>query len=57
MRLLNILINKLKEKTEPNIYQTDHTQTPEIFIHIKEHKNEEAKKYLKHNPSEIFLKG
>jgi|GEM_PF-1073246 len=57
MRFLNILINKLRETTEPNIYQTDHTQTPEIFILIKEHKNEEAKKHLKNNPSEIFLKG
>ncbi|WP_281632078.1 ankyrin repeat domain-containing protein [Flavobacterium luteolum] len=47
----------MRETTEPNIYQTDHTQTPEIFILIKEHKNEEAKKHLKNNPSEIFLKG
>lgn len=57
MRLLNILVNKFRETTEPNMYQTDHTQTPEIFILIKEHKNEEAKKHLKHNSSEIFLKG
>lgn len=40
-----------------NIYQTDHTKTPEIFTLIKEHKNEEAKSYLKQNPSEIALKG
>lgn len=40
-----------------NIYQTDHTKIPEIFTLIKEQKNEEAKKYLKENPSEIFLKG
>lgn len=40
-----------------NIYQTDHTKTPEIFTLIKEHKNEEAKSYLKQNPSDIFLKG
>jgi len=40
-----------------NIYQTDHTKTPEIFTLIKEQKNEDAKKYLEQNPSEIFLKG
>ncbi len=40
-----------------NIYQTDYTKTPEIFLLIKEHKNEDAKEYLKQNPSEIFLKG
>ncbi len=40
-----------------NIYQTDHTKTPEIFTLIKEHKNEEAKRYLQQNPSEIALKG
>jgi ankyrin repeat protein len=57
MRFLNKIANQLRETTEPNIYQTDHTQTPEIFILIQEHKNEEAKKHLKHNPSEIFLKG
>ncbi|TDO72727.1 ankyrin repeat protein [Flavobacterium chryseum] len=57
MRLLNILVNKFRKTTETNIYQNDHTQTPEIFILIREHKNEEAKKHLKHNPSEIFLKG
>ncbi|QGK74762.1 ankyrin repeat domain-containing protein [Flavobacterium sp. SLB02] len=57
MRLLNILVNNFRKTIEPNVYQTDHTQTPEIFILIKEYKNEEAKKHLKHNPSEIFLKG
>ncbi|MFY7733368.1 MAG: ankyrin repeat domain-containing protein [Bacteroidia bacterium] len=40
-----------------NIYQTDHTKTPEIFTLIKEKKNEDAKRYLKENPAEIFLKG
>ena len=40
-----------------NIYQTDHTKTPKIFTLIQEQKNEDAKKYLKENPSEIFLKG
>lgn len=40
-----------------NIYQADHTKTPEIFTLIKENKNEDAKSYLKQNPSEIFLKG
>ncbi len=40
-----------------NIYQTDHTKTPEIFTLIKEQKNDEAKKHLRQNPSEIFLKG
>ncbi len=40
-----------------NIYQTDHTKTPEIFTLIKEQKNEDAKRYLEQNPSEIFLKG
>ena len=40
-----------------NIYQNDHTKTPEIFTLIKEQQNEDAKKYLRQNPSEIFLKG
>lgn len=40
-----------------NIYQTDHTKTPEIFTLIKERRNEDAKRYLEQNPSEIFLKG
>ncbi len=40
-----------------NIYQTDHTKTPEIFTLIKGYKNEEAKRYLQQNPSEIALKG
>ncbi|WP_202703841.1 ankyrin repeat domain-containing protein, partial [Flavobacterium sp. UGB4466] len=40
-----------------NIYQKDHTQTPEIFTLIKEHQNSEAIHYLKKNPEEIHLKG
>jgi len=40
-----------------NIYQKDHTKKPEIFTLIKEKKNEDAIRYLKQNPSEIFLKG
>lgn len=40
-----------------NIYQTDHTKTPEIFTLIKEHKNDAAKRHLQQNPSEIALKG
>ena len=40
-----------------NIYQTDHTKTPEIFTLIKEQKNEDAKRYFEQNPSAIFLKG
>jgi len=40
-----------------NIYQTDHTQKPEIFTLIKEQENEDAKRYLEQNPPDIFLKG
>lgn len=40
-----------------NIYQTDHTKTPTIFTLIKEQMNEDAKKHLELNSSEIFLKG
>jgi ankyrin repeat protein len=40
-----------------NIYQKDHTQRPEIFTLIRAHKNQEAKKHLKFNPDDIFLKG
>nr|WP_228420539.1 ankyrin repeat domain-containing protein [Chryseobacterium arachidis] len=40
-----------------NIYQTDYKKTPEIFTLIKEKKNDDAIRYLKQNPSEIFLKG
>ncbi|UPK67362.1 ankyrin repeat domain-containing protein [Chitinophaga filiformis] len=40
-----------------NIYQQDHSLTPEIFTLIKEHRNEEAKPYLLKNPGEVHLKG
>ena len=40
-----------------NIYQTDHTKTPEIFELIKNHQNSDAIKHLDNHPEEINLKG
>ncbi|WP_331137747.1 ankyrin repeat domain-containing protein [Flavobacterium sp.] len=59
MQFLSRIFNRIKEipNAEMNIYQTDHTQTPEIFTLIKEHKNNEAKNHLNRNPQEIHLKG
>ena len=40
-----------------NIYQRDHTQKPEIFTLIMEHRNEEAIRHFARHPDEINLKG
>lgn len=50
-------MNPISKRRHMNIYQTDHTKTPEIFTLITAHKNEAAKRHLQQNPSEIALKG
>jgi hypothetical protein len=42
---------------EKNIYQTDHTKSPEIFELIKNHQNPDAIRHLENYPEEINLKG
>lgn len=40
-----------------NIYQRDHTQKPELFTLIREHKNEAVRNYLLQHPADVHLKG
>ncbi len=44
-------------KEGKNKYQLDHTLKPLVFELIRNHKNDEVKKYLGKNPEEIHLKG